>query len=235
MTKPIKYVAAPTHVREVTVRGRADSSYWKNRLAAYDLTLADRGGRAPILIIAANMEYMGIRFTEVSFSVEVAPPPGFANPDAAFLVHAFNTSRMLAWSERTFFGTPYYHADCRISTSAPISIQVVQHKQLLFQVDMRNGSPAAPREPLRRGFEIWDGPIFLPMKSGAPFDTQYVFYGKMHGQANVYPLDRYLDMDSISPAPEAEVFQQLIDSDFTGEEWSVKEDATHARSKTYRR
>ena len=45
MTKPIKYVAAPTHVREVTLRGTADTPYWQNRLAPYDLTPADRGGR----------------------------------------------------------------------------------------------------------------------------------------------------------------------------------------------
>ena len=145
MTKPIKYVAAPTHVREVTLRGTADSPYWQNRLAPYDLTPADRGGRAPILIIAANMAYMGIRFTEVSFSVEVVPPPGLTHADAAFLIHAFNTSRIFAWSERIFFGTPYYHADCRFSTSAPISIQVIQHEQLLLQVEMRSGLPAAPK------------------------------------------------------------------------------------------
>jgi hypothetical protein len=235
MTKPIKYLATLTNVREVTLRGTADFSYWQNRLAPYDLTPADRGGRAPILIIAANMAYMGIRFTEISFSVEVVPPQGFNHPNAVFLIHAFNTSPMLACCERIFFGTPYDHADCRISTSATNSIQVVQHKQPLFQAEMRSGLAATPQKPPRIGSESWEGPIFLPKKSGVRSARHYVFYGKMHGEANVYPFDRQLDVVSISPAREAEVFQQLIDSDFSGEEWSVKEDATHARSKTYRR
>jgi hypothetical protein len=235
MTKPIKYLATLTNVREVTLRGTADFLFWQNRLAAYDLTPVDRGGRAPILIIAANMAYTGIRFTEVSFSVDVMPPPAFPHPDAAFLIHAFNTSRMFAWSERLIFGTPYYHADCRISTSAPISIHVVQHDQTMFQAEMRSGLPAATREPLRSGIELWEGPIFLPKKTGARSKRRYVFYGKMHGHANVYPIRRDLDIVSIASTPETEAFQQLIDSDFVGEEWSVKEDATHARSKTYRR
>jgi hypothetical protein len=235
MTKPIKYVAALKHVREVTLRGTAECSFWQSRLANYDLMPANRDGRAPILVIAANMTYMGIRFTEVSFSVQVVPPPGFTHPDAAFLVHAFNTSRMFAWSERKFFGTPYYHADCRVSTSAPISIQVVRHGQPAFQAEIRSGLQEVPQEPPQSGVELWEGPIFLPMKPAAPSQKRYVFFGKMYGQANVYPFDPGLDTVSIVPTPDAEVFQQLIDSDFDGEEWSIKEDATHARSKTYSR
>ena len=121
----------------------------------------ERDGRAQILVVGANMTYLGVRFTEVSFSVEVVAPEYSAHPNAAFLMRAFNTSRMFAFCERAFFRTPYYHGDCRISTSSPVSIQLVDGAQPIFHAKMQSDSPTARRELLRSGVDVWEGPDFL--------------------------------------------------------------------------
>jgi hypothetical protein len=237
MSKPIKYVAAIEHVREVTLRGTADYAFWQDCLACYELTPVDRNGRARILIIAASMRYMGIQFTEVTFSVEVVPPGEYQQSDAGFLIHAFNTSRMFAFSERIFFGTPYYHADCRLSTSSPISMEVADADHTTFHATTKSSiaADATNRAPTGRAVETWEGPIFLPAKPNSTSQKRYVFFAKLHGIADVHPFRPDLDSISIAPSRNAAVFQNLIDSDFVGEEWSVKTDATHARSRTYPR
>ena len=73
MSTAIRYIAAPNHVREVTLRGTADLSFWKKRLEAEDLIPVVRAERAELMITAANMAFMGLRFTEISFSVAVVP------------------------------------------------------------------------------------------------------------------------------------------------------------------
>src|SRR5262245_35602452 len=140
MTSTVKYVAQLAHVREVSLLGTADLAYWKDHLRPEDLVPAEVDGRAQILIIAADMKWMGIRFREVSFSVLVDPP-------GAYLVQAFNSSRMLAWCERTFFSTPYYHGDVRVSAAYPPSVELRLRGEVVFRAAMGEGTPA--REPSR--------------------------------------------------------------------------------------
>jgi hypothetical protein len=40
---------------------------------------------------------------------------------------------------------------------------------------------------------------------------------------------------AIRPWPDSEVLQALRDSHFVAKEWIIREDATHAKSKTYKR
>lgn len=237
MSKPIKYVATIERVQEVTLRGTADLVFWQSRLADYELEPADHNGRARILVIAASMHYLGMQFSEVSFSVEVVRPGHFEQPDAGFLIHAFNTSRIFAFSERVFFGTPYYHAECRLSTIAPVSIEVAESGHAVFHTAMNSGaaSDATNRSPTQSCMETWEGPIFLPRKPGVTSNQLYLFFGKLHGEASTHPFRRELDSVTIVQSRSAGIFQDLIDSDFAGEEWSVKTEATHARSKTYPR
>lgn len=237
MSKPIKYVATVDGVPEVTLRGTADFAFWQSRLADYELEPADHNGRARILVIAASMRYMGMRFTEVSFSVEVVSPDQCEQPDAGFLIHAFNTSRMFAFTERVAFGTPYYHADCRISSVAPVSIEVAEGGHAIFHATMNSDAAAAAtsRVPARNGMELWEGPIFLPRKPGATSNQHYVFFGKLHGDASIYPYRCELDSISIVPSRTDALSKNLIDSGFAGEEWQIRQAGTHARSKTYPR
>lgn len=69
MKSAIRYVAEAKHVREVSLVGSADHAFWKERLRAEELFPSERDGRARIMIVGANMRFMGVRFTEVSFSI----------------------------------------------------------------------------------------------------------------------------------------------------------------------
>jgi hypothetical protein len=55
------------------------------------------------LVVAADSVFMGIPFREVSISRD------------SHLLQAWNSVRFFAWSERTFFRTPYAHGDVRVT------------------------------------------------------------------------------------------------------------------------
>src|SRR5262245_27736743 len=116
MNPPIKWVAELAQVREVSLLGTADLAFWKDRLRKESLVPAEKDGKAQLLIVAADSKFMGFRFRELSFSVLVSRPEEGLPRAAAFLVHAFNSSRLFAFSERVFFSTPYRHGDVRVST-----------------------------------------------------------------------------------------------------------------------
>jgi hypothetical protein len=83
------------------------------------------------------------------------------------------------------------------------------------------------------GEETWEGPVFLPRDWRGRAAKDRFFFAKMKGQTAAYPLVRPEDALSIMPSQGAEIFRALLDSGFTGEEWLVREDATHGKSKTY--
>src|SRR4051812_43520591 len=160
MTTPsVKWAAEIAHVREVSLLGTADLGFWKDRLAREELCPAERDGRARVLLIAADLRFMGVRFRELSFSVEVVPPgPG----DAAFLVRAFNSCSFFAFCERMLFSTPYHYGDVQVSAAVPASIRLTEKAQVTFEVAMRIDPPGPARAPARAEVEGWDGPVFLP-------------------------------------------------------------------------
>ena len=120
--RPVKFVAELSHVREVSLLGRADLSYWVERLAAEELVPEAVDGKAKVLVVAADAKFRGVRFREVSFSIAVRRPEVGAAGDASNLLHAFNSSRFFAFCERVFFSTPYYAADVRVSAALPASV-----------------------------------------------------------------------------------------------------------------
>ena len=126
MAKRIKYVAELAHVREISLLGTADLPYWSARLAEEGLIPATLGGRARVLIVAAESRFKGIRFRELSFSILVAHKATHANEQAAYLVAAFNSRRVFAFCERVLFKTPYSYGDVRIPSLCPPSIQLVK-------------------------------------------------------------------------------------------------------------
>src|ERR1700684_3828126 len=101
---PVK-TAADVAVREVTLLGAADIAYWADRLRPERLTPAEADGRAGVMLAAISSRFFGVRFRELSLSVLVRPPEVGDGRNAAFLVHAFNTSRFFAFCERVFFST----------------------------------------------------------------------------------------------------------------------------------
>jgi hypothetical protein len=234
MKTTIDYVAELTHVREVSLLGTADLAFWKDRLLKEELVPAEADGRAQLLVVAADAGFMGVRFRELSFSVLISLPGDRSRQDGAFLVQAFNSIRFFAFCERAFFATPYFPGDVRVSISAPVSIQLGKGGAVVFRAEMPADPSTPGRSPSRTGEDGWAGPVFLPANRGKDGPGN-VFFARLGGQTQTYPFLPTEDKVVIEPSPDAEVLQALLDSGFAGKEWAVRADATHAKSKTYKR
>jgi hypothetical protein len=235
MNTPVKWAAELAHVREVSLLGTADLAFWKDRLLKEELLPAESDGRAQLLIIAADSTFMGVRFRELSFCVSVPRPGDGSRQDAAYLVRAFNSCRFFAFCERVFFSTPYYHGDVRVSAALPASMRLVKKGEVVFAAEM-GADPSAPgRGPLRCGEDGWDGPVFLPAGRRRGGRQGKLFVARLRGYTRTYAFLPGADSVAIRPWPGSEVLQALRDSHFVPKEWVVREDATHAKSKTYQR
>ncbi len=250
----MKYVAELSHVREVSLLGSADLGFWTERLRVESLAPVEHAGRARVLVVACDSKFFGARFRELSFSVFVHRPDesgwvgrtapsayGGTAPsaDAAFLVQAFNSSRFFAWSERTWFSTPYHHGMIDVDVELPASMRLDLEGQTVFSAVM-SGDPQAAglgdprRSPVRAGVEGFDGPIFLPRNRRETATSGRLFFAKIKGETQAHPFSRK-DTLTISPSADCPILQALIDSHFVVDEWLIRRDATHAKSKTFRR
>lgn len=227
-----KYHVQITNVREVSLFGRADLAFWKDRLQAEHLFPASEEGSAQLLISSVEARFMGILFRELSISVAVCRKEGEAVQEGYFLVQAFNSLRFFAWVERTFFRTPYYPGKIQVVASLPARAQVSQAEGTLLRAEMSAESCASGR--LAREEELtWEGPIFLPRKD-AGNDSAKVFFARLSGLSKVFPFEKG-DVISLTPSPSAPVIGWLRDSQFAGKEWLIRTSATHGKSKTVRR
>lgn len=216
-------------MHEVSLLGTADMAFWQKRLQGEDLApAADEHGHAQLLIVAADMRFMGVRFCELSFSVLVEPEL-HVGQQAAYLVGAFNSRRFFAWYERRVFATPYQHADVRVSATLPATIDVAAAGVPLFEARMQAG---AGRAPTRSGEAAWEGPIFLPERQGG---GRKMFFARLRGHTQAYPFLPPHDTLAITPGPGGEALQALLDSGFAASEWVIRADARHAKSNTYPR
>jgi hypothetical protein len=224
----IKYVADLIDVREVALLGTADLAFWKDLLRKETLFPVERDGRAQLLIIAAELKYLGVRFRELSFSVLVSRRQGEAKEEGAYLTRAFNSFRPFAFAERVFFSTPYYYGDVRLDVGYPASVRLVEGGEVVFGAEMT----AAPgREPARSGEDGWYGPVFLPGHG----PNGKLFFAKLSGPTQTSPFVPSEDVITLKPSKNAPVLNWLVESNFAGHEWAVRADARHAKSKTYRR
>lgn len=235
MNASVKWTAELTHVREVALLGTADLAFWKERLRKEGLLPTESDGQAQLLITAADAKYLGVRFRELSFSVLVSHLEARSPPDAAYLVRAFNSCRLFAFCERVFFSTPYHYGDVRVSRSLPASIHLFKQGEPVFAAEMGADASGLGREPSRCGEDRWEGPLFLPDPGGANGRESNLFVARLQGYTRRYAFLPGTDTLAISPLPDSEILQMLSDSHFLATEWIVREDATHARSKTYKR
>lgn len=223
MTQGIEYVAELPHVRDVTLLGTADLDFWTERLRAEGLTPLDEGGRAQVIVIAADAHFMGLSFQEVSFSVLVSPTE--RHDAGSFLLQAFNSRRFFAFCERTFFRTPYAFAGIRVSAADAASIEATRDRDIVFRAAMGGG--AAPEKsqssPLEKGFA---GPVHLPGRR--------LFYAEVRGEARSIAFQPSRDTFDLRPAGDLPMLQALLDARFEPARWLVRHDARHAKSKTYR-
>ena len=234
MGTTVKYVAELDHVREVSLIGSADLEFWTERLRAEGLIPVEHDGRARVLVLACDSKFFGVRFRELSFSVLVRRPDMSEGSDTAYLVQAFNSSRFFAWSERTWFSTPYQHGTIDVDVGLPASVRLVLAGQTVFSAVMPADSTTQTREPSRSGFEGWDGPIFLPSSKQGQGQSDRLFFAKIQGETQAYPFAP-TDRLTLRPSIGSPILQMLIDSHFVVEEWLIRRDATHAKSKTYRK
>jgi hypothetical protein len=235
MNTSVKWAAELAHVREVSLLGTADLAFWKERLQREELVPAERDGRAQLLIIAADSKYLAVRFRELSFCVLVGRPDEGPPQDAAYLSRAFNSCRLFAFCERMLFSTPYHHGDVRVSASLPASMHLVKKGEVVFAAEMGTDASGLSREPSRCGDERWEGPVFLPESRPGKAGQGKLFVARLRGYARTYPFLPGTDSVAIRPSSDSEVLQALRDSHFLAKDWIVREDATHAKSKTYTR
>jgi hypothetical protein len=235
MDTPVKWVAELAHVREVSLLGTADLAFWKDRLREEDLRPAETDGQAQLLIIATDAKYLGVRFRELSFSVLVLRHEEGARRDAAYLVGAYNSVRLFAFVERVFFSTPYAYGDVRASASLPASNHLLKNREVVFRAEMAADGSGTGREPSRRGEDGWEGPVFLPRKRCGRGRPAKLFFARLRGDTRAYPFLPSKDSVAIRPLADGGALQALRDSHFVAKEWIIREDAAHAKSKTYRR
>ena len=196
---------------------------------------AERDGQAQVMVSAAELKYWGVRFREVSFSVQVRPVEDLTRPNAAYLLGAYNSLRMFAFVERVFFSTPYRYGDVRVSASLPAFVHIFKNDDVVFRAEMAADGVGPGREPSQVGEDGWDGPVFLPEKHRSKDGPGRLFFARVRGNTRAYPLLPSQDVVAIKPSIGCEVLQALSDSHFVAQQWNIREDAAHAKSKTYKR
>ena len=225
MNPPAKYIATIAPVREVTLVGTSDPGYWRKHLRGTGFMPCVKDGTTELTVSAIASKWMGLPFRELSFALPVSHQEG-APPDGLYFLAAFNSSRFLAFCERFFFQTPYVAGRLEVQEQPPATFQLRIGTDTLLRVEM-----AAGGQPLRQGYEVWEGALFLPGKIGAASDK--VFYARLEGETAVHAFTAR-DVVTLVPTAQHPVLQWLTDARFAGREWHLRTAATHARSKTYR-
>jgi hypothetical protein len=222
-----KYTIVVHNVREVSLYGRADLAYWREYLQREGLTPFDDHDQAQVLLIAAEMVWMGVRFSELSVSVALAQPGAEDQRMGMYLIQAFNSVRWFAWVERTLFQTPYYHAQTRVSAQAPVSIELRDGQAQAICAALASTTPCASRGPA-----AFTGPVYLPSAlTGTPRAEKF-FLAELSGQTEIYPFAPASDTLRLAASPRTAVVGYLQASHFAGQEWHVRAAATHKKSQT---
>ena len=219
----IKYAADLYNVKEVTLHGTADLSFWETVLHGENLFPYHERGKAVLLLSAIEAKWRRFRFKEFVIAVGICLDEDGMSLDGYYLPHAFNSSKFLVFSERVFFRTPYFHGNIRLENKLPASIKLQDKTEVLLQARMSIPSTSPIVEYLE-----WKGPIFLPNNRGK-------FFAILAGETEIYPFSPETDQFEIKPSARHRIFQQLIDSNFVGSVWSLRNSSRHARSKTNRR
>ena len=220
--KSIKYAADLYNVKEVTLHGTADLSFWETVLHKENLFPYREGGKAVLLLSAIEAKWRGFRFKEFVIAVGICLDENGMSLDGYYLPHAFNSSKFLVFSERMFFRTPYFRGNIRLENKLPASIKLQDKTEVLLHARM--SIPSTP--PIVEYLE-WEGAIFLPNNRGK-------FFAVLAGETEIYPFSPEIDQFEIKPSARHQIFQQLIDSNFVGSVWGLRSKSRHARSKTYK-
>lgn len=226
----IRYPVTVRPVTEVSLTGAADLVFWRARLQPEGLAPYDDQGQARLVLIGADMRWMGVRFTELSISVALSRGPSADQPGGMYLAQAFNSVGWFAWVERRLFQTPYELGRTELAAQPPACLALTIGGVPVFRASM-----AAARLSAWRGDEVWEGGVFLPGRvSGTP-RSEKLFFARLSGDTEIHPFQPENDTLELTPTPRAEAIQWLADSGFAPREWRLRRAATHQKSQTYAR
>ena len=220
---PVKYVAEIKNVREICLVGSADLEFWKTHLSPLRLAPINFAGHARVLVSCVKLKWMGIAFEELSIAIPIDSRD--SGTQSIYLASAFNTSRLLAWCERTFFQTPYEHARITMRAEQPWSFELREDTLSTLAVHCQRVAPTAKVE------DDWTGSIFLPVKGQRT--KRKFFHAKLTGPVQVVPFAETFAELRLRPSMQQSAIGLLVDSHFAPSEWRVRPNATHARSKTF--
>ena len=226
----ITYLVEINPVKEVILVGAADLAFWGDRLQSEALIPDDHNGAAQLMITATAMRWMGLSFRELIISVSVRGPTDGFTQGGFYLVQAYNSARVLALMERALFQTPYTHGIVEVEARAPASMRLRDGEDTVFDAGMLVARPC-----IRDEETWWAGPIFLSRHRARPRDAGRLFFAKLGGQTATYPFLPARDTFALRPGRDDGIWRWLDGSGFMGQEWRVRGNAVHARSKTYRR
>ncbi|RIK83878.1 MAG: hypothetical protein DCC68_02600 [Planctomycetota bacterium] len=231
---PRKFDVVVSPVREVSLVGRADLSYCRERLAPHALHATEIEGRGEMLLSACEARFKGVRIRELSLSIFVAREAGSSARDGALLLRAFNSIRFFAWVERTLFRTPYYCGRIAVSPDPPVSIRLGDDDNSIVRATMGDTDSAKPLA-IPAVADGWQGPIFLPDLHDAAAPAARLFYGSLTGDTRTIPFHAKCDVFRLGPTASDPIAPLLTDARFEPAAWIVRAAATHGKSKTIRR
>ena len=230
---PIRWAAEVAPVKEVTLLGSADLAFWQEKLRPAELTPAVHDGHARIMLCAVDAKFHGIPFRELSISVLVSRSAGTASDEGAYLLHAFNSSRLFACLERTVFETPYYAAGIDVNVGPPAAFRAAAGNHVPLAAAM--GSDVAQRPVVLSNDITFQGPLFLPARRAGMADGEKYFVAKLTGATKVLAFDPLYDSAIIDPDTDIPALKWLAAAGFTPVAWHLRAAGRHAKSKTYRR
>lgn len=217
---PIPYVATIHGVREITVVGRSDLAAWRRRLSTERLAPACVDGDAESLVTVTLGRWAGMAFREVIVAVRVEGDPGSPLGAPVYLAHAFNSSRFLAFMERTFFRTPYVPAEVTCETPSLRAFRVTEGGRTVLA-----GELPADARPLLPDPDLWEGSIHLTGRKER-------FVARLSGVTETFAATPGCVRVDATGYEAEHPMRAFADAGFTPLRWSTRSNATHARSKT---
>jgi hypothetical protein len=223
-----KFIATVKNVKEVALVASANLAFWREKLATGHLFPYNRNGKAELLMSANSFLYQGKKTNEFIVSLTVSKHPDGASMDGAFLLQAFNSSRLFAWIERTFFQTPYNSAAIRLENSIPAFFILSHKREQLIEANMVEIVQRSGKED-----QLWEGPIFLPQPGDLHSKSLNFYNARLGGPTDIYPYNPDQNAFNLHFHPSYPFIQWLTDSDCKPLEWRIRNNAAHARSQTY--
>jgi len=211
----VKYIAQLKGVRELALHGAADLAFWEERLAGEGLVPVAADGAAQVVVTGLDGRWLAWPFRDLSVSVLARRTD--ADEVGVYFAGAFNASRFLVFFESRWFGLPYARRAVHVELGAGGAMRLGDG-DLAAEMAPRAASGA----PEEMGYT---GALFLPGGRWLHVDIR--------GGTFVHAFDAARDRFALGGTDD--VLVALRASGFRPLAWHVRPDATHARSKTFRR